>query len=160
MRVAVMTLGFDAERGEFDAEALDRWQADKDVIEVREHFFVHEGAPRWALMLSYRDADGEQRGRKEARDWRLEVAEVDRPLYDALRTWRRERAERDGVPVYTLLKNRELAEICRRRPATLGELREVRGIGAAKSEKLGEEVLAVVSATPPTAREEEATDNG
>jgi superfamily II DNA helicase RecQ len=158
MKVAVMTLGFSEDRGEFDTEALERWQADKDVIEVREHFFVHEGAPRWAVMLSYRDGDGEQRGRRETRDWRLEVAEVDRPLYDALRRWRRERAERDGVPVYTLLKNRELAEICRRRPATVAELREVRGIGEAKSAKLGEEVLAVVSATPPAACKEEAKD--
>ena len=158
MKVAVMTLGFDAERGEFDAEALGRWQADKDVIEVREHFFVHEGAPRWALMLSYRDGDGEQRGRREARDWRQEVAEVDRPLYDALRKWRTERAESDGVPAYVLLKNRELAEICRRRPATVAELREVRGIGEAKSAKLGEEVLAVVSGTPPAAKKEDAND--
>ena len=33
MKVAVVMLGFDAERGEFDAEALDRWQADKGVTD-------------------------------------------------------------------------------------------------------------------------------
>ncbi len=165
MKVAVITLSFDAERGAFDTEALEKWHAGKEVIEARDHFFVHEGTPRWALMLSYRELDSDPgepprdaQGRRRRRDWRLEVAEPDKALFDALREWRNERAVRDGMPAYVVLTNRELAEICQRRPATRGELREVRGVGEAKAGRLGVELLAVVAATPPAA--EGAGDDG
>ena len=156
MKLKVVTLHFDPGGGGFDGAELEAFQRGKEVLEVRDHFFVHETIPRWALMIAYREEEGEARersGRTSRRDWRLEVADEDRALFDALRSWRNERALREGVPGYVLLTNRHLAEICRVRPASVAELRTVRGIGEAKSRSLGEEVLAVVAATPPSAPE-------
>ena len=65
---------------------------------------------------------------------------------------------REGVLGYVLLTNRHLADICRVRPGSVGELRTVRGIGEAKSRRLGEEVLAVVASTPPSALEGRAAE--
>ena len=117
---------------------------------------------------TYREQGGGAGGNgKGRRDWRLEVAEQERPLFDALRTWRNARAERDGTPAYVLLTNRQLVDVCRVRPQGLEELRTVRGIGEAKAKSFGEELLAVVAAAPagaggaevgPEGEAKEATD--
>ncbi len=69
---------------------------------------------------------------------------ADLPLYEALRTWRRRLAAMRGVPPYLVLHNRTMAEIARWRPATLADLRDIRGIGEAKATAYGPALLAVV----------------
>ena len=64
-----------------------------------------------------------------------------------LQDWRRDRAARDAVPAYVVAPNATLAEIAQRRPATLGELVEIKGLGPARVEKYGHEILAVLGQT-------------
>jgi DNA helicase-2/ATP-dependent DNA helicase PcrA len=65
----------------------------------------------------------------------------DDPALAALKAWRRERARVDGVPAYIVFDNRTLAAIVARNPQSLPELAEVSGIGPAKLERYGGEVL-------------------
>jgi ATP-dependent DNA helicase RecQ len=69
------------------------------------------------------------------------------PLFDALRRWRRGRADRDGVPAYVVFHDSTLAEIAHRRPRSLSDLRSVSGVGPAKLERYGQEVLEVLDRT-------------
>lgn len=73
----------------------------------------------------------------------------DSPLFDALKAWRRERARADHVPAYVVLHDRHLGEIARRRPRTLAELGRCPGIGPAKLDRYGDDLLAIVDAAPP-----------
>ena len=68
----------------------------------------------------------------------------DRRLFDALRTWRASVASRDGVPAYVIFHDTTLMHIASARPADGEALLEVKGIGPAKLERYGEEVLEVV----------------
>jgi DNA helicase-2/ATP-dependent DNA helicase PcrA len=68
------------------------------------------------------------------------------PGFDALKAWRLERARADEVPAYVVFSNATLTEIAERRPRTLAELAAVSGVGPAKLERYGEEVLRVVAA--------------
>ncbi len=69
---------------------------------------------------------------------------VDGALVEALRSWRREQASAQGVPPYVVFHDRTLLELAERRPASLAELGGVSGIGAAKLERYGEALLAVL----------------
>ena len=66
------------------------------------------------------------------------------PLFESLKKWRRERAEADGVPAYVVFHDSTLTAIAERRPRTALELRTVAGVGPAKLERYGSEVLGVV----------------
>jgi DNA helicase-2/ATP-dependent DNA helicase PcrA len=68
----------------------------------------------------------------------------DRGLIEALRAWRRERATRDGVPAYVVAHDSVLVSIAEARPRTLPALRRVKGMGPAKLDQYGEEILAMV----------------
>jgi len=59
-----------------------------------------------------------------------------------LREWRREAAQRQGMPAFVIMHDTSLDALCARRPANLSELREVFGFGARKTELYGQEILA------------------
>jgi len=64
---------------------------------------------------------------------------VDESQWEVLKAWRLARSE--GKPAYTVATNAALEEALRRRPASLDELLQVRGIGPAFCEKHGESLL-------------------
>jgi ATP-dependent DNA helicase UvrD/PcrA len=68
-------------------------------------------------------------------------AEPDDPTYVALKEWRLKRSKRDDVPAYVVFHNSTLAEIAARRPQTIAELASVPGVGPAKLERYGADVL-------------------
>ena len=68
------------------------------------------------------------------------------PLFEALRAERRRLADEAKVPPYVVFHDSTLREIAAARPGTLGELARVPGIGAAKLERYGQAMLAVVMA--------------
>ena len=72
------------------------------------------------------------------------AAEPDDPLYAALKEWRLERARTEERPAYVIFHNSTLAEIVRRAPRTLDELADVPGVGPAKLERYGDDVLAAL----------------
>jgi DNA helicase-2/ATP-dependent DNA helicase PcrA len=68
------------------------------------------------------------------------------PGFEALKEWRRQRSRADDVPAYVIFHNSTLAEIVRRVPRSRQELAEVPGVGPAKLERYGDELLAVLAA--------------
>ncbi|MEX0879775.1 MAG: ATP-dependent DNA helicase RecQ [Thermoanaerobaculia bacterium] len=65
---------------------------------------------------------------------------------EALRAWRRREAARLSVPAYVVLHDRTLAALAVARPSTLGALSEIPGIGPAKLEAYGKDLLALFGA--------------
>jgi ATP-dependent DNA helicase RecQ len=65
---------------------------------------------------------------------------------DALRAWRLENARRRGVPPYVILHDRTLEAIAMALPGSLEDLRELPGIGPAKLDAFGDDILGLVAA--------------
>ncbi len=63
---------------------------------------------------------------------------------EKLRAWRLERSKADGVPPYVVFHDRVLHEIAETRPSSVGELAQIAGVGPAKLERYGDEVLALI----------------
>lgn len=67
-----------------------------------------------------------------------------RHRFDALRAWRKARATEQGVPPYVIFHDRTLAEIATAAPGSRQALGGISGIGHAKLERYGNEVLELV----------------
>ncbi|HEY2311583.1 MAG TPA: ATP-dependent DNA helicase UvrD2, partial [Gaiellaceae bacterium] len=67
------------------------------------------------------------------------------PAVQALKEWRLARAREEEVPAYVVFNDRTLAELVAREPRTLAELAAVPGIGPAKLERYGAELLARIA---------------
>lgn len=96
-------------------------------------------------------------------DWRAEVVKsraaipkkgrgsstdknpVDDPLFEALRAWRRDKARGADVPAYVIFNDQTLRAIAKKQPSNRSQLASVSGIGPAKLERFGSEVIALVA---------------
>jgi ATP-dependent DNA helicase RecQ len=70
----------------------------------------------------------------------------DATLLASLRAWRSNVARERGVPAYVVLHDTTIDGIASARPTTLGQLRDIPGIGDKKLEHYGDELLALVAA--------------
>ncbi|MFL5953869.1 MAG: ATP-dependent helicase [Gaiellaceae bacterium] len=68
------------------------------------------------------------------------------PGAQRLREWRLERAREDGVPPYVVFHDAVLHAIAEVQPSSLGELAQISGVGPAKLERYGADVLATLAA--------------
>ena len=75
-------------------------------------------------------------------------ASYDEALFEALRSWRKETADAESVPAFVVFNDATLQLVAEQRPESEEALLRVSGIGRAKLEKYGEELLAVVAAHP------------
>lgn len=72
----------------------------------------------------------------------VEALEADvRARFDALRTWRRERAAEQNVPPYVIFQDRTLLEIALAEPDGLEALARISGVGQSKLDRYGEAVM-------------------
>ena len=69
---------------------------------------------------------------------------LDPELYDALREWRTERAKEQSLPAYCVFTDATLIAIGEARPADLAELGGISGVGKAKLDRYGAEVLTLL----------------
>ena len=67
------------------------------------------------------------------------------PAVLALKEWRLARARAEEVPAYVVFNDRTLAELVARSPRTIAELAAVPGIGPAKLERFGPDLLATLA---------------
>ena len=74
-----------------------------------------------------------------------ELTPTDRPLFDALVTWRRDVARAAGVPAYVVFDNKSLRSVAHARPSSGPELLDVAGVGPVKLERYGAAILEIVS---------------
>ena len=76
-----------------------------------------------------------------------ELAPADETLFQLLRRWRSDTAKAQGVPAYVILHDRTLRELAEARPASRSLLAGITGMGSAKIEHYGAELLALIHET-------------
>lgn len=79
------------------------------------------------------------------------VSDEDAPMLSALKAKRRALAEAAGVPPYVIFNDKSLIEMAETRPQSLDDFARITGVGATKLERYGQQFLAVINGTAPSA---------
>ncbi len=101
MKLKIFTLKFSETVDGFDDSAIQDFQAEREIIEVTEHFFVHEQTPYLTVLLSYRNISADEIRKpvtKRRSDPRADLDEEEKIIYDVLRSWRAVKAVRTWPP--------------------------------------------------------------
>ena len=72
---------------------------------------------------------------------------AERRVLEALQVWRRDRARADAVPAYVVAHDAMLFAIAEARPQSISALARVKGMGPAKLERYGAEILEILTRT-------------
>jgi len=107
--------------------------------------------PRETFWSVYVEFDGDAGGgeaRKPASEPKVtesELSDSERALFVALKEWRAGKAAELGLPSYVIFHNKQLLAIARTVPTSASGLATIPGIGDAKIQKYGDEVLRVIA---------------
>jgi ribonuclease D len=85
-----------------------------------------------------------RKGERERIDYRETLSPAEFEVYAKLRDVRKEISEREGVPLFAVAVNDQLAEMAKRRVSSKAGLREVVDFGEARIRKYGREFLRVL----------------
>jgi ATP-dependent DNA helicase RecQ len=127
----------------FDDGALEEFAKSREILSVREHFFVHGEIPHLLLCISWRmPPAGSARPPTASEDWKgLLTTPEQKERFDRLRRWRNETAKKEGKPAYAILTNRMAAEVAVLPSPTVAALGHVPNLGPAKLERYGRRIL-------------------
>ncbi len=114
----------------------------------------------WAFCIDYLDSSGgvleKSRGAKSrGKDYREILSPDDFAVFARLRELRKEIAQVEAVPVYTIFTNEQLAQMVQLRVATSADLSQIEGVGDARIEKYAARFLDVLR--PPGGKPDEAS---
>ena len=118
-----------------------------DVAEERRLFYVGLTRAKRHLLVSWEGKPSRFLDELGVRAAYAPLQRRERPVLEqtpavqALKEWRLARARAEEVPAYVVFNDRTLAELVARTPRTIAELAAVPGIGPAKLERYGPELL-------------------
>ena len=151
MKLHFMTVPvFDSEQAEAE---LNRFLSSHRVLSISRELVTHEARCAWAICITYQDgqAGGPPKGagspapssgRRAPRvDYKEVLTSEQFQVFAQLRLLRKSLAEKDGVPVYNIFSNEQLAEMVVRQVCTLNQLEAIGGIGPARRQKYGQAFL-------------------
>ena len=130
--------------GDSDCAEVNAFLAAHRVLRVERSF---EGGS-WHLLVEYDErGDGPswRLGRGQKVDYREVLNADDFATFAKLREVRKRLAEADGVAVFAVATNEQLAQFAREKAKTLAALQAIPGFGAARAEKYGEAFLAALA---------------
>ena len=120
------------------------------VVNVVREFCNDSGGAYWAVCVEYLatvsgGAGSSSNGTgKDKIDYREKLSPEDFAVFSALRELRKELAERDGVPVYAVFTNEQIAAMVTAKADSLAALQKIDGVGASRLEKYGERIVAAL----------------
>ena len=134
------------------AEELNAFLRGHRILTVHRELVTESGGAWWAFCVEYlplavasagTTANGTGKGKI---DYREKLSPDDFALFSTLREIRKELAERDGVPVYAVFTNEQIAGMVTTRANSLAMLRKIDGVGDSRIEKYGERFVAALCA--------------
>lgn len=146
MKIKTFTLRLDPESGVFDDAELCEFQQKYIISSAQEHMLTYHGEPLWVFSLRYEEPQRypAKRGRKTRKDLRAELNLDEQRCFDLLDSWREQKSRQEGKPPFIYLSNQQLFDLVKRRPKSLVDLSNIRGLGPSKIKDFGLRILEIL----------------
>lgn len=146
MKVNVFSIRLVSEKFASDQEFLNNFLETVEFIKSDVHL-VEGDVDYWSVLIHSEEKKPEiKSGRKKDEITEEDLMPEQLDAYAALKKWRAQKSLDWNIPPFMICHNSELLDIVLKRPATLSDLRNIKGFGELKVENHGEEILAVLKA--------------
>lgn len=133
------------------AAELNGFLRSHKVLSIDRRWVEQGAASFWSFCVDYLEAapGGATNGRGPGGRTRVDYREVLKPedfaVFARLRNLRKEMAQAEAVPVYTIFTNEQLAQMVQNRVTSKAAMEKVAGVGDARVEKYGPRVLELLA---------------
>ena len=134
--------------GSVEQDEMNRFLRGRRIVQTRKELIASENVSSWAILVEYLDSQEKNTGEQQAKskiDYKEILSAGDFSLFSKLREVRKKLAEENGLPVYAVCTNEQLAEIAKRKPKNLTECMKIEGIGQSKADKYVPALLECIS---------------
>lgn len=134
-----------------ESERLNAFLRSHRVLAVRNEWVAAAENSFWALCVDFHEGfapsagSGERAASPRRIDYKEVLPEDQFAVFVKLRELRKRIAEDEGVPVFTVFTNEQLAEMVKRECRTATDLRKIDGVGEARAGKYAERFLALLA---------------
>ncbi len=145
MFFSFITLRYNTDTGRINDDRFQEFAKGKEVLSVREHFYMFREIPHLTLCVSWRMPEaGSAKKNSKDNDWRSHLkTPQDEELFDRIRRWRADKSKKEGVPAYAVMTNKQLGELVSIKPKSKAALGTINGFGPARIDRYGEEILKI-----------------
>lgn len=130
-------------------DEMNAFLRNKKIAEVEKHFFTMQSSAYWTFCVSYIDdaQNNNQSNKREKVDYKDTLDEKSFERFSMLRELRKTIAASEGLPIYAVFTNDELAGIAQLEHISLNALKSINGLGEKRVEKYGTAIIETLSKT-------------
>jgi len=133
-----LTIAFNETTKSFYTDELNAFCLNKKIVSKKIEFFQDEKNVYWTVFIEYETILERTSNKPKG------LTEVGRLCYERLREWRKQTAEKEGIPPFVIAKNSHLSEIVQKEIKTLEGLKLIKGFGKKKVEKYGKYIIDLI----------------
>jgi superfamily II DNA helicase RecQ len=127
-------------------DELNRFLSSHRIVNVEKRLVDGERGTGWLFLVEY---GGETKGAQTAAsspriDYREVLSEQEYALFDKLRQLRKDLAEKQGLPVYAVFTNEQLAGMVKAPARSLKDLAKLPGVGESRVKQYGEQFVTLI----------------
>jgi superfamily II DNA helicase RecQ len=121
-----------------EPEELNGFLASHRILCVQSHLVDRDRSPCLVFIVEYLDQGNKNNSSRQSRiDYREVLSEEDFQVFAKLRDLRKAVSEKEGVPVYAVFTNAQLAQMVESRVKSEQGLADIEGVGQSKIQKYG-----------------------
>ncbi len=146
---------------EIATEELNAFVACHRVVRIEQRWIEQGNQSAWAFCVEYLLTSPSTQSNPRANlsrnriDYKTILSPDEFTIFSLLRELRKELSQQEGVPVFALFSNEQLAQMVQRRCTSKADLLGIEGVGESKVDKYSDKLLVTLSkfASPPASLE-------
>lgn len=143
MKVKVLKIRISDQFQNMDEAILNDYLERYDIIDLNTQL-VQGDINFWSVFINYEEKQIKPTSSKTNVNPDEQLSEEETIIYDKLKNWRAEKAKESQLPPYIIFHNAHLVAIAKHKPSNFEDLENVKGLGKAKIEKYGVEIIEVL----------------
>jgi len=138
--------------GEEEIEAFNKFLRANKILKVDKELVTQGDSSYWTFCVSYipnanPSTSSGANDRKERKDYRLLLSQEHFEIFSKLRAFRKQLAEDNAIPAYSVFTDAELSEIAQLSPMDEKNMLSIERIGLKRIEKFGSLIIKLYNDT-------------
>lgn len=143
MKIKVFTVRLAEKKLEIDQNSLNDFLETVVFKKSSTQFVESENDSYWSVLVHYEEIS---ETKNEEPKQEIELTEREQVIFQNLKRWRAEKASELGFKNFMICHNSALMNIAICKPESISQLRQIKGFGEVKSDKYGDDIIALLNA--------------